>query len=96
MMTAESLAERSAGYDLPLHTRDALFNYIVYGDRQGHFVSAVLMNDLRESVARADDLNQQAIVSIVKFLYNEAPSACWGSTQKVELWISQSGLGSDI
>jgi len=32
------------------------------------------------------------MADIVKFFYNEAPSACWGSLEKMEKWIEIGGL----
>ncbi len=52
----------------------------------GHFVSAVLRNDLREAVERADMLCLRAIPAIVAYLVNVAPVGCWGSPEAVRTW----------
>lgn len=54
----------------------------------GGFVLAVLCNDLKEACARADDINRRLLWEIVAWLYNEAPSDCWGSPERVEAWLS--------
>ena len=66
----------------------ALNRYIENGIRPGGFLNAVLCNDLKEAIGRADYINMPLIPSYVNWLYNEAPSACWGSSQKVDSWIA--------
>lgn len=61
--------------------------YIEEGILPGHFLSAVLRNDLFEAVGRADSYNLSLIPNIVKWIWNEAPSQCWGSPEKVRAWI---------
>jgi hypothetical protein len=71
---------------IPEHTHAALVRYIEFGGTTGHFLTALLSNDLKETVARADSENIQAIPLLVGWLYNRAPSACWGSPEKVARW----------
>jgi hypothetical protein len=52
----------------------------------GGFVQAVLANDLREAVGRADSTSLLALLPIVRFLWNEAPADCWGSLEKAKGW----------
>jgi hypothetical protein len=70
-----------------------LRRYIEQGIGPGHFLSALLSNNLRASVERADDINRRAIVDYVKFLYNYAPAGAGGSPEKFEAWIARSDLG---
>ncbi len=77
---------------LPEHMRDAMRRYIEQGIAPGGFLLAVLTNNLKEAVARADDINRESLVDYVRFLYNEAPSECQGSQQKVQQWIAEGGL----
>jgi hypothetical protein len=74
---------------VPEHCRDGLLNYLRYGVPPGHFLQAVLSNDLREACARADDVNIAAIYNYVLVLNNYAPSAAWGSPEKVREWIER-------
>lgn len=74
---------------VPEHLHGALKRYIVEGIDPGGFLFAVLTNDLKEAVSRADHINLQRIPDIVKFLYNEAPGPCWGSREKVAAWMAQ-------
>jgi len=52
----------------------------------GYFVEAVLRNDLREAVGRADPQNCAALPHIVAYAYNQIPAACWGSVANMEAW----------
>lgn len=76
-------------YDLiPDYTMAALKRYTEQHIPTGDFLRAVLSNDLKEAFGRADDNNCTALFHIAAWLYNEAPSACWGSPEKVESWLS--------
>jgi hypothetical protein len=55
----------------------------------GGFLEAVLSNDLKEAVGRADDENIRVIPEIVCYCYNEIPNRCWGSPERVRAWLEQ-------
>lgn len=75
-------------YDrLPQSLRGAAYRYVEYGILPGDFLIAVLSNDLKEACARADDDNRNRLFDIVSWFYNEAPSPCWGSPEKVRVWV---------
>ena len=77
-------------YDkLPEHIRPGFQEYIEHRIQPGGFIMAVLCNNLVESFGRADEINQGRLFDIVSFLYNEAPSICWGSQEKVEAWLAE-------
>jgi hypothetical protein len=79
------------GFTIPAHTHEALVGYILDGDDPGAgFLERVLFNDLKGAVTQADHENFIALPHIVKWLYNYAPGACWGSEPKVERWIDES------
>lgn len=59
----------------------------------GHFLRAVLTNNLKEAFGRADHKNIAAMGHIVAYLYNEAPYQCWGSAEAVKDWQTVGGLG---
>jgi hypothetical protein len=63
-----------------------LNRWISHGVNPGHFLTAVLMNDLREAVVRADDDNLRALPEIVNWVRRNAPIGCWGSPQAVNRW----------
>ena len=74
---------------IPEHCHDALEGYVLYGRNVGDFLTAVLSNDLRGSVDRADHINQHALPRYVQFLYNYAPANCWGSPQNYRDWLQR-------
>jgi hypothetical protein len=47
------------------------------------------INDLREALGRADSTNREALFDIVSYIYNECPFQCWGSPEKVGLWLGE-------
>lgn len=73
---------------LPLGLHGTMQRYIDQRAPAGSFGTAVLSNNLREACATADDFNRHALFEIVSWLYNEAPSACWGSPEKVQQWLA--------
>lgn len=73
---------------VPEHDHWGLIHYILDGIPPGHFMTAVLSNDLKEACSRADEENQSKLWNIVYFLYNNAPIACWGSSTAVNAWLS--------
>lgn len=80
---------RCLGVAVPEHTHRGLVRYIVDHAPVGDFLTAVLSNDLREAVYRADDKNVPALPAFVGFLYNHAPRDCWGSPGAVKRWLAK-------
>ena len=74
---------------IPEHMVDSVKRYLEAGIKPGDFLTAVLENNLTESFARADSINQTHMLDWVKFLYNELPMSCWGSQEKVKNWIDK-------
>ena len=70
---------------------DRLMNgMIAYVDEHrlpGHFLQAVISNDLSEAVGRADDESIMVLKDIVGWFYNIAPGICWGSKEKMKEWV---------
>ena len=78
---------------IPEHLHGGLVRYVVHRIPPGHFMTALLSNDLLGTINRADDLNVSLIKSWLMVLYNceEIPSGCWGSKDRVEDWLSGEG-----
>ena len=74
---------------LPESLRDGMQRYFRAGTRPGHFITAVLENDLFGAVLRADPNNLKKIPAIVMWLDNEVPRATYGSPSRVNEWIAQ-------
>jgi hypothetical protein len=56
----------------------------------GDFLRAVLENNLKEAVGRADIHSQAALCAITSWCYNNLPSEAWGSPKKVDAWLAGS------
>ena len=77
-------------YDLlPEHIREGVRMYVEQGIPPGHFVTAVICGDLFEAFDRADDVNTHRMLDLVRFFYNETPSQCWGSREKMDAWMER-------
>lgn len=77
------------GYRISAHMLDALKRYTEKHCPVGDFLTAVLENNLSEAVGKADDYNLRNLPAFVGYLYNEAPSQCWGSKEKVKKWLEE-------
>ena len=87
--------ENDTGYlGLPHHIREGFQSYIEEHQPMGSFGMSVLRNDLCGAVSRADGINRPLLADTIRWLYNEAPSDCWGSPQAVEAWLS-AGKGGE-
>lgn len=78
---------RFRGFHIPAHMMEALERYIEHHSPVGDFLSAVIRNDLRTAVEKADDVNIRNLPAYIAYLYNEAPSACWGSPERLHNWL---------
>lgn len=80
----------SAKYpDVPGFVLEELERYV--NERQepwSDFVWAVLRNDLARTIGLADQACLAALLSIVRIVYNEVPSACWGTPERVTAWLT--------
>ena len=75
------------GHTIPDATAEGLMRYLDHHVRPGSFLSAVICNDLRESLGCADDENAASLQALVAFLYNEVPTVAWGSPEKFQAWL---------
>lgn len=71
---------------IPDRMMPGIRRYIEEGLVPGSFLSAVICNDLREAVGAADDENLVNLPAFVGYFYNEAPTQCWGSADKMKAW----------
>jgi len=73
---------------VPSHLLEALVGWGKKETFVGGFLRAVLSNDLKGAIGRADSESLEAIKSIVMFIHWELPSACQGSVEKFIEWES--------
>lgn len=85
-------AEHCEQYGIPAYMRGGLSRYVFDHIPPGSFLQAVLENDLRAAVERADHINQQLLPQYVKLLYNHAPMSCWGDPERVAAWLKPGGV----
>lgn len=85
---AEARLLRKLGENaVPEHLHGGLIRYLLLGILPGHFLTAVLMNNLAESFARADETSRAGLFNIVQFLYSDVPATAWGSEARVRQWV---------
>ena len=72
---------------IPAHTKAALDRYVNDRILPGGFLTAVLSNDLFGAVGKADSENLAALPDIVRYIYNEVPSGCWGTKDIIWKWV---------
>ncbi|MBA7539996.1 hypothetical protein ES705_32285 [subsurface metagenome] len=78
--------------ELPRSLQYGVQAYIELGQIPGDFLCAVIENNLVGAIRRADSGNQVALPKIVGWIYNEAPSQCWGSHDKLVDWVKEREL----
>ena len=79
---------------IPQHLRGGMLRYLQDGIQPGHFLTAVLENNLMEAMARADEMSRAGLYSICQFLYNHAPMACYGTPETVRKWMERKREGA--
>ena len=78
--------ERADWSLIPESMHEAIHAWVELGREPGHFLTAVLKNDLKEAVAHGDEVNTRALPGWVMFLHNYCPYGCWGSLKRMEQW----------
>lgn len=74
-------------YLIPAYMRKALREYVNDHKSPGHFIQAVIMNDLVDTVFYSDEKNLSLLRAWVGIFHNYIPSACYGSKERYEIWI---------
>jgi len=74
--------------NIPPHMQEAIRRYVVQGIKPGDFLTAVITNDLRGAVGRADAVNLPLLKTYVQWFYNIAPGSCWGSHDNMREWMN--------
>lgn len=73
----------------------AINMHVTEGHPSGHFVTAVLENDLFEACARADPDSAAQLSAIVGYIYNCVPPRAYGSREQITSWASKVQAGID-
>lgn len=80
------IAQRKLEVMVLSNLQGGIIRYINHGIDPGHFMSAVISNDLKESLNRADENSRKNLFDIVSWFYNYAPHDCWGSKERFNTW----------
>lgn len=84
---------REISYELlPEHMRDGARRYIEDGIPPGDFMLAVLTNNFKEALLRADRVNLYCLTFWANWLTMECPWLAQGSEAAVRGWIEVGGL----
>lgn len=87
-MNRERLERSAKKRGIPGYMIHGLVSYVVDRRPTGGFLYAVLTNNLQNTYAQADGTNEACVRAYVMFLYNDVPSSCWGSEERVEAWLN--------
>lgn len=87
MITYEQARQHSEYSRIPEHILTSLYGYVEHRQAPGHFLQAVLANDLFEAIGRADKEAVAALRELVVFIHMEVRSDCHGSRQKITAWL---------
>lgn len=83
-------------HQLPATLRDGMQRYLEQRIRPGDFLTAVLANDLREAVRRADWLHRDLLPLVTEWIWNNVPPEACGTWSNVEAWIRDGAERSDV
>lgn len=89
LLTETAILESLASYRIPEHMRPGVVAYLLDGYPPSHFLRAVLEGNLFDAYARADDENADAMPQWVRFIWNQAPAAAWGSPATIDAWMER-------
>ena len=77
---------------LPDHMREGALVYVMEGREGGHFLTAVLQNNLVKAFERADIVNSTRMLHWAQWLYNHCPMPAWGGDYEMRDWIAKGGI----
>ena len=89
MKLSKTQIDKMTEYGIPQHMQGGIIRYYERGLSPGHFLTAVIQNNLSEAVGRADEENVQLLKAYVMWFYNQAPTGSWGSVDNYIRWIEQ-------
>lgn len=87
MITYEQARKHDEFGLIPEHILQSIYGYVEQRQSTGHFLNAVLSNNLFEAIARADKEALAALREIVVFIHMEVRADCHGSPEKIQNWL---------
>lgn len=91
MKNNENKEYRFRDWYIPARMMPSILRYVNDRIKPGRFLQAVICNDLSEAVGWADDENLSNLPAYVGFFYNETPTPCHGSLEKMQAWLEGGG-----
>ena len=79
--------------EIPPHMRESVELYVNHGVPPGHFLTGLICKDIQMMMDHADHTNVWLIPLYYGWFYNEAPSWCWGSIDKMSKWMTAKQKG---
>ncbi len=86
MKLDDETKQAMADCGIPLYMQGGIIRFYEKGLPPGDFLSAVIDNDLKEAIGRADDTNRSLLWNYIRWFYNWAPSGTWGFDGAVNKW----------
>ena len=72
---------------IPDRMKESIDRYVYHRIPPGGFLEAVLSNDFKGAVGRADDTNIKYLKQYALYVCNCMPSTAQGSHEKVKAWL---------
>jgi len=88
MKLSENAKDKMYEYGIPKYMHGGIIRFYENGIAPGHFLSAVINNDLKEVFVRADNTNEECVKAYVMWFYNCAPAGTWGYSGATKEWIT--------
>ncbi len=66
--------------------KGAFVRYAIHGIIPGHFLQAVIANDLFGAICRADNTSSGILTALVRLVHNEFPPNSHGSQKAIKAW----------
>ncbi len=89
MELSDKKIHKMSEYGIPEYMQGGIILYYENGIPPGDFLTAVINNDLKEAVGRADDTNVNALKAYVMWFYNQAPTGSWGHAGACDEWLNK-------
>ena len=76
----------------PVHILNDIDDYARNHNPKGHFVTAVLENDLMAAFFHADSESMAGMRDILLYVHWEIPGSCHSSPKRVAAWLAEGKL----
>lgn len=80
------LIAKAEELNIPKYMHGGLIRWVMDGIKPGNFLCAVISNDLRRAIEKADDANIGLLANYVRWFYHYTPWDCWGSSEELKNW----------